>query len=278
MDTAKTQTFSSLLEDRYQDGTSADLEGPVNPVITTILRHKSHRKFLPRSLEPGTLEALVAAGSSASTSSLLQTWGIVAVQNPERKAALAKLAGDQDFIRQAPLFLIFVADLNRITKVIKNAGTKDTGLKNFDMFIMPTIDCALVSQNVNVVAESLGLGTCYVGAVRNNCSKLCEMLNLPHRTVALFGMAIGYPDPSENVSIKPRFGISAVLHHEVWGDGDEQGHLESYNKALGGFYEMQGKAGRQTWTHYMSHYFESGDLDGRERMREVVTERGFELA
>ncbi|KAI9146723.1 FMN reductase (NADPH) [Paramyrothecium foliicola] len=253
MGSVENNRFSSLLEARYQDGQSTGLKGPLNPVIETILCHKSHRKFLSQGLEPGTLEALVAAGSSASTSSLLQTWGIVAVQDPEHKKALATLAGDQDFIRQAPLFLIFVADLNRITKVCEKAGSKDVGLEMLDMFIMPTIDCALVAQNINVAAESLGLGTCYVGAIRNNCRQVCDTLKLPNRTVALFGMAIGHPDPTEHVSIKPRLGISAVLHREVWNDEDEQERLESYNKALGRFYEMEGDLVDRRWRAQQSN-------------------------
>ncbi|KAK0367834.1 hypothetical protein CLIM01_14812 [Colletotrichum limetticola] len=276
MSSAQTK-FSSLLEARYQDGKSFGLDGPLNPTIELVLRRKSHRKFLPTPLAPGTLESLIAVGSSASTSSLLQTWGVVAVQDSERKSKLATLAGNQDFIRQAPLFLVFVADLHRISEVCEKAGTKDAGLEKLDMFIMPTIDCALVAQNISIAAESLNLGICYVGAVRNNCAEICDLLRLPHRTVALFGMAVGHPDPTEHASIKPRLGLDAVLHHEVWNDEDEQERLESYNKALGTFYESEGKSGRRTWTEFTSRYFESGNLDGREKMREVIMQRGFHI-
>ncbi|KAF7539826.1 hypothetical protein G7054_g1877 [Neopestalotiopsis clavispora] len=278
MDTENGASYAALLESRYQDGQSTHRRGPINPTIETILRHKSFRKFLPDALPEGTLESLVAAGSSASTSSLLQTWAIVAVQDSTHKDAIAALAGDQDFIRQAPLFLVFVADLKRIADVCERAGSEAPGLDTFDMFIMPTIDCALVAQNINVAAESLGLGACYVGAIRNNCRRVCELLKLPHRTVALFGMAIGWPDPAEHVSIKPRFGMSAVLHRDVWNDvNDEEKRVESYNKALGGFYETEGKLGRETWAKHMVRYFESGLLDGRENMRQVVEERGWKL-
>lgn len=66
-----------LLWARYRDG--AALEGPWNAVIATILAHRSVRAFTREPLPAGTLERLVAAAQSASTSSNLQTWSVVAV-------------------------------------------------------------------------------------------------------------------------------------------------------------------------------------------------------
>lgn len=66
------------------------------------------------------------------------------------------------------------------------------------MFIMSSIDAA-------IAAESLGLGMCYVGAIRNNAQQVAELLNLPPLTLAIFGMAIGYPcahdPPQRSISL-----------------------------------------------------------------------------
>jgi nitroreductase len=64
-----------------------------------------------------TLELLIAAAQSASTSSNLQFWSVVAVQETARKSRLAELAGQQQFIRDAPLLLVWLADLSRLDRI-----------------------------------------------------------------------------------------------------------------------------------------------------------------
>ncbi len=104
---------TNLLQDRY--GSSPfNPEQRWNDTLAVLLAHRSVRAYLPDVLPPQTLEILVAAAQSASTSSNLQTWSVVAVKDPVRKDTLAQLAGNQAHIRQCPLFLIWLADLARL--------------------------------------------------------------------------------------------------------------------------------------------------------------------
>lgn len=267
----------NLLGHRYGGNSPPSLEIPSTPVIEMLLRHKSVRKFLPDALQPGTLEALIAAGQSASTSSMLQTWSAIAVEEPEQKSAVAQLAGDQDFIRQAPLFLVFCADLNRLTNICEHHQQSGQGLEKMDPFIMATVDAALAAQSVGMAAESLGLGFCFVGAVRNNAREMAELLGLPPRTLALVGMAIGKADESELSGIKPRLPMEEVLHRERWNEKDHEGLISSYDKALGEFYAEHQKHGRKPWSHHMARLASSEKQDGREVVRQVLEERGFSL-
>jgi nitroreductase len=66
-----------------------------NGVLDTLLAHRSTRAFLPGAVSDATLATLVAAASSASTSSNLQTWSVLAVRDPGRKARLATLAANE---------------------------------------------------------------------------------------------------------------------------------------------------------------------------------------
>src|SRR6516164_13421 len=104
-----------LIAARYRDGAAA--AGPWNEVLATILSHRSVRAFLPTALPPGTLERLVAAAQSASTSSNLQTWSVVAVEGADRKARLAALGAGQKHIVQCPLYLVWLVDLARLHRV-----------------------------------------------------------------------------------------------------------------------------------------------------------------
>src|SRR5690242_15341334 len=85
---------AAALAARYGEE-AAPPAGPWNATIAGLLAHRSVRGYLPDPPPPGTLEMLVAAAQSASTSSNLQAWSVVAVQDPAKRAALAEIAGGQ---------------------------------------------------------------------------------------------------------------------------------------------------------------------------------------
>ncbi|MFM7366911.1 MAG: nitroreductase family protein, partial [Sphaerospermopsis kisseleviana] len=159
---------------------------------------------------------------SASTSSNLQTWSVVAVEDGNRKEELSKLANNQAHIRQSPLFLVWLADLARLTNIAESRGLPHEGLDYLEMFLMAAIDAALAAQNAVVAAESLGLGTVYIGALRNKPQEVAQILNLPPHVVAVFGLCVGYADPVVKVAIKPRLPQSVVLHREIYNLAEQE--------------------------------------------------------
>lgn len=269
--------LSKLLAQRYGGSSPPGLDVPTTPVIEMLLQHKSVRKLLPDALQPGTVEALIAAAQSASTSSMLQTWSAIAIEDPEHKSAVARLAGDQDFIRQAPLFLVFCPDLNRLTNICEQRQQSGLGLEKMDPFIMATVDAALAAQSAAIAVESLGLGFCYVGAVRNNAREMADLLGLPPRTFGLVGMAIGKADTSEISGVKPRLPMEEVLHRERWSEKYHENFILSYDKALGDFHDEHQKHGRKPWSHHMARIASSEQQDGRENLRQFLEGQGFGL-
>lgn len=206
---------TELLRHRYGLDTF-NIDVPWNDSLTNLLSHRSIRAYLPNPLPLGTLEILVAGAQSASTSSNLQTWSVVAVEDANRKEKLSQLAGNQAHIRQCPLFLVWLADLARLTHIAESRGLPHEGLDYLEMFLMATIDAALAAQNATVAAESLGLGTVYIGAMRNHPEDVAKVLNLPPHVFAVFGLCVGYPDPTHAAAIKPRLPQSVVLHRETY--------------------------------------------------------------
>ncbi|KAI1253922.1 hypothetical protein MGN70_004317 [Eutypa lata] len=283
----------SLLAARY--GTAPSSAGvppppsplaiPSNPALELLLQHKSTRKFLPPQdqeppLPPGTLELLIAAAQSAASSSNLQTWSVVAVEDPGRKAAAARLSGDQEFIREAGVLLVFCADLSRLSRVSGRHGTAGAGLEFTEMYTMATVDAGLAGQNATVAAEALGLGACYVGAARNRPRELADLLGLPRRVVALFGLAVGRPDPvaARLAAVKPRLPQQEVLHRETWSDEEQAENLVAYDETLDRFNAGQGRTDAPTWTYRSAHRIATVEsLHGRDVWRQVLHERGFDL-
>lgn len=157
-----------------------------NETLMTLLSHRSVRAYRPDSLPAQTLEVLVAAAQSAATSSNLQTWSVVAIEDPVRKETLAQLAGNQAQIRQCPLFLVWLADLARLHQLALQRGLPADGLDYLEMFLTATIDATLAAQNATIAAESLGLGTVYIGGIRNQPEALRQRSN--YRPICLLSL------------------------------------------------------------------------------------------
>lgn len=272
-------TLSSLVEARYRDGQSNQRPLPdhLPPALDTVLNHRSFRSFLSTPLLSGTLEALIAAAQSGSTSSMLQTWDVIAIQDPEHRSTAAKLAGDQNFIREAPLFLVFCANLNRLANISRRYNQPAEALANMDLFLMACIDAAIAGQNAAIAAESLGLGICYVGAIRNNAQQMCELLKLPPNTFGLFGMAVGYGNQASYSEVKPRLPMKEVCHRETWSEGDQDENVASFDKSLGSFYFEQLKLDRKCWSEFVAANLASSEQDGRENTKTVLYNQSFKL-
>ena len=135
----------ALIEARYRADAVSVME-KCNETLETILSHRSVRAYRSdQPLPPQTLELLVAAAQSAPTSSNLQTWSVVAVEDSGRKSRLAALAGEQHHIGQCPLFLVWLADLARLEDVARQRGLSAAGLDYLECFIVAVVDTALAA-------------------------------------------------------------------------------------------------------------------------------------
>lgn len=248
-------------------------------VIGQLLAHRSVRAFLPDALPEGTLQTLVAAAQSASSSSNLQAWSVVAVRDPARKARLAEWSNRQAHIEQVPLFLVWVADLSRLDRTAARLGREAAANRYLEMFLVAAVDAALAAQNAVVAAEALGLGAVYIGALRNQADRVAAELRLPPHAFPLFGLCIGRPDPQRPAAVKPRLAQAAVLHHETYqADGaQEAAAVEAYDALIQRFQAGQGLPA-QPWSEQASQRVAgAASLSGRHRLAVVLRAQGFAL-
>lgn len=268
---------TDLIRERYGSDT-LNPDHVWNETLTTLLAHRSVRAYLPDPLPPQTLETLIAAAQSAATSANLQTWSVVAVQDPVRKNTLANLAGNQAHIRQCPLFLVWLADLARLDALAARRTIAADGLNYLEMFLTAVVDAALAAQNATIAAESLGLGTVYIGGIRNQPEQVAATLQLPPRLFAVFGLCVGYPDPANRAAIKPRLPQAAVLHHETYDLAQQAAAIAEYNETMQQFYETQQMQVAGDWVeHSLRRVATAQSLGGREQLKEILDRLGFPL-
>ena len=125
-----------------------------NAILDLIHCHGSVRKYRPDPVPPETIEAIVAAGQRASTSSNLQMTSVVAVIDAATRARLSELCGNQAHVAQAPVFLAWCTDLNRLDRAceLRDATQVTDYVENF---LVAAVDVAIAAQNTALAAESL---------------------------------------------------------------------------------------------------------------------------
>jgi hypothetical protein len=181
-------------------------------------------------------------------------------------------------VRESSLFLVWLADLNRATTLARSHGIEPEGLEFLEMFLMASVDTALAAQNAVVAAEAAGLGTVFIGALRNDAAAVAEILGLPERVFALFGLCVGYADPDAPTAVKPRLPQGVVLSTDTY-RGVAPRAVEAYDRSMTEFYTEQGMvvpAGG--WSlHSAQRVRDRAALNGRDHLVEVLKARGFQL-
>lgn len=276
MNSVPQTTLTQMLAARY--GAAAAGADDLNGTLATLLGHRSVRTYTDAPVPDGTLELLVAAAQSASSSSNLQAWSVVAVTDPARKQRLAHLVGDQKHVEDCPLFLVWIADLARLRSLGLRRGMPHASLDHLEMFLVATIDAALAAQNAAVAAESLDLGVVYIGGIRDRPEEVAAELNLPPNTFGVFGMCIGYPDATRPAAVKPRLPQAAVLFREQYDATTLETATDSYNAVMAQFYQSQGMKPKGEWDqHSLQRVRGPEAMKGRDQLVEVLNRMGFAL-
>jgi nitroreductase len=251
--------------------------GPWNEHLALLLSHRSIRGYRSDALPQGTLEVLIAAAQSAATSSNLQTWSVIAVTDPAKKAVLAKMASNQKHIEQCPLFLVWVADISRNQRLGAEEGVTLETMPYQETFLVAAIDAALAAQNATVAAESMGLSCVYIGALRNNPHEVARIVGLPTGAFGVFGMCIGYASAEAASEVKPRLPQDVVVHHDTYDATGERAHRTAYDALMGAFSARNDMAA-DTWTRrVIGRMGKIAAMSGRDKMVATLNAMGFEL-
>ncbi len=242
----------------------------MNQVIDLLKNHRSIRKFSSKPVEDEMVKTIIESAGWAATSNFIQAYTVIRVTDKENRKELANLAGPQPWVETSPVFLVFCADLKRA----RNAcliEDKEMTPGYTEQFIIATVDVSLFAQNAMIAAESLGLGGVYIGGLRNDPQKVCDLLNIPDHVYPVFGLCLGYPEGESEQ--KPRLPIDVVLKEDSYQEGEEV--LLKYNNICREYYENRSSDARdETWTHQIANMVSQPT---RPHMRAFLESRGFEF-
>ena len=251
-----------------------------NPTIELMHQHGSVRHYKTDPLPREMIETIVAAGQRAATSSNLQMFSVVALTDLEKRIQMQAYCGNQKHISQAPVFLTWLADLSRLERICQARGyTQQAGM--VENFLLAAVDAVIAAQNAGLAAESMGLGFCYIGAIRNNPREVIQLLKLPRLTFPVVGMTLGWPVKAP--MIRPRLPLETVLHWDAYDPQNEGEQLKQYDQQMietGIYRGRQVKADDPIPTEqygWTEHSARRAAQVVRPHLREVLLEMGFEL-
>lgn len=183
----------------------------MNAIIQSLYDRKSVRSFLDRPVEPEVREAILGAAMQAPTAGNQMLYTILDIRDQAIKDRLALSCDNQPFIAKAPLVLIFLADCRRWLDMYREAGARarEPGMGDF---LLACEDAMAAAQNAVVAAQSLGLGSCYIGDILERREEHMELLGLDRYTVPIAMLVFGYPSEQQLARKKPgRFGSRYIV-------------------------------------------------------------------
>ena len=218
----------------------------MNDTIDLLKNHVSVRSFTSEKISQEEITELLLAAQSASSSSFLQSYTIIGIEDQAKKEKIAQLAGNQPFIAEASHFFIFCGDLHRLHVMSEELGVDlKPNIEGLDATLIGAVDAALVAQNMTIAAESLGLGVCYIGGVRDAVAEIATMLELPDYVFPVFGLVIGHPRVKNQ--LKPRIPLAGIYHVDHY-NHDLKDVMADYQETTKVYYANRSGGQKQgTW-------------------------------
>ena len=209
----------------------------MNETIQTQLNHRYIRAFKEQELTKEEVELLVDVARHTATSIFMQAYSIISITDPTLKAAFAAIS-KQPYVEKNGHLFLFVIDYHRNVQLTKAQDRPAKLQGTADYFIAGLTDATIAAQNMVVAAESLGMGTVFLGSLHNDAQQIIDLLGLPEYTFPAVGLAVGWPD--QEPQLKPRLPkeiIHMENHYQVLGNPLKD--IEAYDEEITSYYDTR---------------------------------------
>jgi nitroreductase len=166
-----------------------------NPTIESMLNRKSVRKYTDQQPTDEVIEMVVHAGQQAPFAAQL-----CSVLLTRKKAPFG-----------APLWFTFCVDMHRMELIMARRGWTLVA-NDLSLLLMAIQDVALMAENMVIAAESLGMGSCFLGTTPYRAERIQKKYHLPKRVFPLVELVMGYP--AEDFPPRPRYPLAFTLFED----------------------------------------------------------------
>lgn len=197
----------------------------MNETLKLLESRKSMRVFTEEPITAEEKQAILSAAMRAPTAGNMMLYSILDITDQKLKDTLAETCDHQPFIATAPLVLIFCADYRRWMKKFEACGCGDGNPAKPEEgnLLLACNDAIIAAQSAVVAAESLGIGSCYIGDVLEQCETHVELLKLPEAVIPITMIVFGKPtEQQKNRTQLGRFPQEMVVFENAYRDLNEQ--------------------------------------------------------
>jgi nitroreductase len=177
-----------------------------NATIALMDARCSTRTYAPTPIRDEEKRTILHTAMRAPTAGNMMLYSIVEIEDQALKDRLAETCDHQPFIARAPWALLFVADLQKwvdlfaAVSVDRLEGVRQDVTPGLGWLILACCDALIAAQNAVVAAESLGIGSCYIGDILELGETHAELLDLPRYTFPVTMLCFGRPRNAPRVT------------------------------------------------------------------------------
>ncbi len=188
----------------------------MNDIIKALHQRKSVRVYQSKDIAKEHKKAILLAAMAAPTAGNQQLYTILDITDERLKSRLAVTCDHQAFIGEAPMVLIFCADFQKWYDAFQEAGCNPRMPGAGDLMLAVS-DSLIAAQNAVTAAESLGIGSCYIGDIMEQCEEHRKMLKLPDYVFPAAMLVFGYPTEQQRNRKKPeRCDLKYIVHENTY--------------------------------------------------------------
>jgi len=207
-------------------------DGYTNPTLELLNARASCRSFASQPIPDDVLQQVLEAGVHAPTAGNLQPYSIIKIEKEAARRRLTELCGNQKFIADAPVGLLFCIDWRRTQRWAEFEVAPYTAASSFRCFWFAFQDTIIAAQNISTAADSVGLGSVYVGMVLECLAELRDMLNLPEGVLPVVLLSLGYP--AKKSSRARKLGVDVIVHDETYREMSDEDLADAFDEKYRG--------------------------------------------
>lgn len=202
-------------------------------LFDVLMKRRSVRNFTDQTIPDVIVKQLLAAANNAPSGGNIQPISIITVQEAENRKRLAGLVGEQPWVKNAPLSMIFCIDFQRVKRWAPMNATEFKGEQALSHFLIAYADVMCAAQTVVILAESLGLGSVYVGSILWTINETREAFGIPQYVLPIMVLSIGYPKSIPQGI--PKFTPDVIIHQESYHEPGDAELAQAFQDKYGDF-------------------------------------------
>ena len=248
-----------------------------NETIDMMMKRHSVRKYTDQQPTDEVIETIVRAGQQAPFAG--QLCSVILTRNKKLPWG-------------APVMFTVCVDMHRMELIMEKRGWK-TKTSDISILLFGMQDATLMAENMVIAAESLGLGSCFIGAAMYAADQLKKKYKLPERVYPFVHLVMGYP--AEERPPRPRYPLEFTLFEDKYPELTDEMVTEAMRVMDEGYlvqdYYRRMKAKIRlsvdreeaftyddySWTEHISRKWGQWDSDPKELL-EPLAKCGFEIS